>query len=82
MPLSEKSEEKSVEFMLINVKMETMPGGEMIFLDNHNQFNDPNIMIADTGETCNLTAWQMVNMKSAGAEYTITSEKREETRQK
>ena len=41
----EKSEYKSVDSMLMNVKMETISGREMIFSDNQNPLNDPNIMI-------------------------------------
>ena len=56
MAISEKSKNKSVEFMLINVKTETMSGGEMSFLGNQNLLNDPNIMVLNTGATFDLTA--------------------------
>ena len=84
MAISEKSKNKSVEFMLINVKTETMSGGEMSFLGNQNLLNDPNIMIEDTGATCESTAWHdgMINMKSAGAQDTITASNGEEIRRK
>ena len=56
MAVAENSEYESVEFMLINVKTETILGGEMSFSDNQNLLNDPKIMIAGNGTTCDSTA--------------------------
>ena len=66
--------------MLVNVKTETIPGGEMRFQDNQNLLNDPNSMLADTGETCNSTEWHegMNNMKSFGVEDKIKTANGEE----
>ena len=52
-----------------------MRGGEMSLSENQNLLKDPNIMIAETGSTCDSTAWHdgMINMKVAGAEGTITA---------
>ena len=52
----------------------------MSLSDNQNLLNDPNIMIADTGATCDSISWhkEMINMKSSGAEDTITASNGEE----
>ena len=52
-----------------------MLGREMRLSDNQNLLNDPNIMIADNGSTCDSTAWHesMVNMKIADNKDTITA---------
>ena len=61
-----------------------MLGREMRLSDNQNLLNDPNIMIAENGSTCDSTAWHdgMINMKSAGAQDTITASNGEEIRPK
>ena len=71
----EKSEYNNAEFIIIDAKPETMQGEEKRFLKIQNLLNYPNIRIADTEATYNLTAWHegMVNIKSAGAEDTIKS---------
>ena len=71
-----------MELILINVKTDTMSSGEIIFLDNQNLLNYPNITISDTGATYNLTEWHvgMINMKISGAEDIITAENREKKR--
>ena len=71
-----------MELILINVKTDTMSSGEIIFLDNQNLLNYPNITISDTGATYNLTEWHvgMINMKISGAEDIITAENRENKR--
>lgn len=45
------------------------------FPDSQSMLNDPNIMIADTGATCDSTASDegMVNMRDAKTEDTITA---------
>ena len=64
--------------MIVNVKTEIMSGGETSFSDNTNLLNDQNITIVDTGATCDLTSGHegMINMKSSGAEDTITAANR------
>ena len=49
---AEKSKDKSLEFMVVNVKSYTMSGGKMSLSDTQNLLNDPNIMIVDSGATC------------------------------
>ena len=55
MAVEEKSKENSVTFILIDVKTETTSGVERSFSDNQKLFNDPKIMVADTGATCDST---------------------------
>ena len=47
----------------------------MRFSDNNSLLNYPNIIIADTGEICDPTAWheRMINTKIYGVEDTITA---------
>ena len=81
MAAAKNIEENSVEFMIMNVKTETMLGGKMSLSYNQNQLSYLNIMVSDTGSTCESTEWNkgMINIKSAGAELKITAENGEET---
>ena len=76
---AEKSKDKSLEFMVVNVKSYTMSGGKMSLSDTQNLLNDPNIMIVDSGATCDQTALHrvIINMKIAGSEDTIKADNRE-----
>ena len=68
-----------MEFILVNEKRETILGGYTRFSENQSLINDANIIILDIGSTCDLTSSHevIINTKSAGAEYTISSANRE-----
>ena len=51
----------------------------MSYSDNQNLINDPNIVIADTGATCNSTAWHegVINTKIDSVKNTIIEANRQ-----